>query len=268
MRVKNMGRKTFSEICEFADLPGFKRCLSCGQIITPHLMALCLLSMLTLLLSGCATMTSGGTQQMSFQTVPDDVVVTLTRNIPAPPDHYDTRAARSTAPKPMKQETRILGKTPFTLQLDRADGLSVTFSKDGYTSVTMPLTTETNSAVWGNILVGGFFGTTTDITSGAIYEYVPNQYVVTLNPVQAGLLDRSTGRSDRDQARLFMLHSYTDLMSDLSRGGGEILSAVLSLLHVAPHDDADAQRTLAILAQRHPDSASFVASVTEYYFSD
>ena len=217
--------------------------------------------------AGCASMTSGGTQQISFQSVPDGVVVTLLRDVITPESHWKKKSGPANA-RPTTHETRILGKTPFTLQLDRADGQSVTFSKDGYTSMTMPLTTETNPAVWGNILVGGFFGTTTDSISGAIYEYVPNQYLVTLNPLQASLLEQGTRHSARDQVRLLLIRRYDGLLSDLSRGHGEDLGAAFALLRVTADGDAEARRTLSLFARRYPDAAVFATQVAERYLAE
>lgn len=217
------------------------------------------------LLSGCATMTSGGTQQVSFQSVPDDVVVTLTRDIPNPETYPNNRSVRPDPPKPKQQETRILGKTPVTLQLDRADGQTVTLSKTGYASVTMPLTTEINSAVWGNIFIGGFFGTTTDTVSGAIYEYVPNQYVITLIPEHATMIEQSAGQPQRDRALAFIVRRYPDLMANLSQRSGEDWRALVVLLHIGPGHEEEARQKIGALSMVYPDAAVFAAHVTDLY---
>ncbi len=205
------------------------------------------------LLAGCATMTSGVTQQVSFQSVPDDVIVTLTDGPPS----------RAT-----QHETRILGKTPFTAQLDRADGQWVTFTKDGYTPLVTRLSARMNYSVWGNILVGGFFGTTTDNVSGAVHEYEPSHYFVSLVRVQTGLLDRNTGGSAHDQAMLFIMRRYDAVMSDLSRGHGEDLNALFTLLRVESASKASAQETLSLLATQYQDVAAFATHAANRYLRD
>lgn len=227
-----------------------------------------LLPLLLLLGAGCATITSGSTQQISFQSVPDDAVVTLIRMVPNPEAYHGGKSRTGGPVLPPIQETRVLGKTPFTLQLDRADGQTVTFSKAGYTPMSVPLSTGTNPAVWGNILIGGLFGTTTDSMSGAIYEYVPNQYLITLHPLQTSAIEHSQGLSPQDAARRFLIHRYPALMSDLSRGMGEDLRAVFTVLRVPPQHEADTQVALVALAQRHPDVGAFATEVARRYLRE
>jgi hypothetical protein len=57
-------------------------------------------------LYGCASIISGTTQEMTFQSNPDDVLVTISG--------------------------KVVGKTPTTVQLDKKSGQSVVFSKSGY----------------------------------------------------------------------------------------------------------------------------------------
>lgn len=124
------------------------------------------------LFAACSTIASGTTQEMTFQSSPDDVVVTLTT-----PDTSDPT-------KTQKKDTRILGRTPLIVEIDRGDDQTVTFSKAGYKPIQLELTTEHNPWMAGNIFIGGVFGSTTDIMSGAAYEYVPDRYFVTLMPEQ------------------------------------------------------------------------------------
>src|SRR5690348_13760744 len=110
---------------------------------------------------GCATMIDGTTQELSFQSNPENVTVT-----------YLHRVRDSNTEDGWKDDTRILGVTPLTLQMDREAGhSSVVFSKEGYKPVTMKLVSQTNANMWGNILLGGLPGTITDSLTGAIYEY-------------------------------------------------------------------------------------------------
>lgn len=219
------------------------------------------------LLSGCATILDGTTQEMSFQTNPENVVVSLIRSVPDTNVKVDwtTKTGRDASPTPMRDETRILGKTPFTLQLDRMEGQRIEFSKEGYKPIKMKLTTTTNGAFWGNILLGGFVGSTTDGISGAIYEYSPSQFFVTLNPEMSTTIDQGTGQPQRDKALAFIVRRYAGLMANLSQGIGEDWSALKGLLHLGPGQEPDARKKIQALATVYPDIAVFATHVTDLY---
>jgi hypothetical protein len=160
---------------------------------------------------------------------------------------------------------RILGKTPFTLQLDRMEGQRIEFSKEGYKPITMKLTTTTNGAFWCNILLDGLVGSTTDGISGAIYEYSPSQFFVTLNPEVSTTIDQGTGQPQRDKALAFIVRRYAGLMANLSQGIGEDWSALKGLLHLGPGQEPDARKKIQALAMVYPDIAVFATHVTDLY---
>ena len=112
------------------------------------------------LLAACATIVSGTTQEVTFQSSPDDVVVTLTALDTDDPTKIE------------KNVTHVLGNTPLTIEIDRGDDHTVTFSKAGYKPLQLELTTESNPWLAANIFIGGGFSSTTDLMSGAAYEYV------------------------------------------------------------------------------------------------
>jgi uncharacterized protein YceK len=66
-----------------------------------------------------------------------------------------------------------VGTTPFTGPIKRKSGTTVTLRKDGFESKSVTMTTEIESVFWGNIISGGGFGSTTDLTTGAMYFYAP-----------------------------------------------------------------------------------------------
>ena len=71
---------------------------------------------------------------------------------------------------------RVIGKTPITLQLDKKKDQSVSFTLEGYKTQTRNLETSIDGFFWGNIVLGGFIGSTTDAITGGMHEYSPNQY--------------------------------------------------------------------------------------------
>lgn len=218
------------------------------HILTCASLALATASVLT---TGCATIMSGPTQQMSFQSSPDGATVTIVRK-PSP--------LVVAANKP--PDELILGTTPLTVQMLRTEfPQAVIFSKQGYSPVEMPLDFHLSGWFWDNILAGGFVGSTTDSISGSGTEYAPDHFFATLSSAQASAIERDTLRSHQEQTRLFIVRRYDSLISDLSRGHGEDLSAVFTLLSVDRAHEAVTRQQLSALAQRYPDPIEFATQV-------
>ena len=194
--------------------------------------------MFLFVLQGCASIVSGTTQQMSFQSNPDDVTVTVTG--------------------------RVLGKTPFTIQLDKKKDQSVTFTKEGYKPLTMELATTMDPWFWGNIVLGGLIGSTTDGLSGAVHQYSPSQYFVSLQP-EGVTTESSTLKSQREKAKDFIVRNYTNLMTDLSMGSGENVSALMSLLNIGKDKEADALQKIRGLSELFKDPPVFADQVMALY---
>ena len=70
-------------------------------------------------------------------------------------------------------------KTPCSLTLKRNKYDNVTFKKDGYQTKTVPLESSFN----GVALLSIFWDlSTTDILTGSAFEYAPNEYFVEMKP--------------------------------------------------------------------------------------
>jgi hypothetical protein len=65
------------------------------------------------------------------------------------------------------------GKTPLTLKLKKNAYSSIMIKKDGYRTITRPLEKKYDSTALLNII---WDSSTTDMISGAAYEYEPNSY--------------------------------------------------------------------------------------------
>lgn len=226
---------------------------------------------IAMLLGGCATMVDGSTQELSFQTNPEGVAVSILAPPPPPPPLPPSRPDADSAPAHRQAAIpapapRMLGKTPLRVVVDRSGGQSVIFEKDGYKPLTMQLATRTNPAFWGNIAFGGIIGSSIDNATGAALEYVPNQYFVTLIPLEATSIDRNTGQAQRDKAIVFIVRRYAAIMADLSRGSGEDWTSLLGILQIAPGKDADAREKIRAFATIYPDAANFATHVAEFYF--
>lgn len=67
----------------------------------------------------------------------------------------------------------MVGQTPFAGTIKRGKSTSVTIKKAGYRPKTIILNTEVEPIFWGNIIVGGVLGSTTDLSTEAMYKYTP-----------------------------------------------------------------------------------------------
>lgn len=77
-----------------------------------------------------------------------------------------------------------VGVTPYTGPIKRKSGTTVTVQKPGYQTKTVTLTTEIESVFWGNIIIGGVLGSTTDLATGAMYYYAPATLEIDLNKAE------------------------------------------------------------------------------------
>jgi hypothetical protein len=106
------------------------------------------------LTGGCASIVNGTSQ-----------VVTIDSNV---------RGAEVTV------DGMFVGRTPYTGPIKRGSTTSVRVSTQGYQAKTITLSTEIEPIFWGNIILGGFFGSTTDAGTGAMYKYAPATYELAL----------------------------------------------------------------------------------------
>ena len=97
---------------------------------------------------GCASIVDGSSQVVSFNSNPNSARVVV--------------------------DGAEIGTTPLSTQIKRSNDTVVMFRKDGYADQTITLQTKLNPWFWGNIIFGGFLGSTTDGISGAVREYAPN----------------------------------------------------------------------------------------------
>ncbi len=78
-----------------------------------------------------------------------------------------------------------VGKTPYNGPIKRGKTTTVTLQKDGYDPKTITLSTEIESIFWGNIIIGGVLGSTTDLATGGMYKYAPATLQIDLDKAQA-----------------------------------------------------------------------------------
>lgn len=203
--------------------------------------SICLLlpAMALALSSGCASIVTGTTQEMTFNSNPDGALVTV--------------------------NGREVGKTPVVIQMKKGSPVPLTFSKAGYKTASFQMDTELNGWFWGNIVCGGLLGSSTDGFSGAMHKYAPAQYMATLTPEEGGStpIERQPSLTENQKIKDFVVISYSQLQGDLARGKGEYLSSLISMLNVAEAERDDTVKKLKALSLAYPVIPDFANRVND-----
>lgn len=202
-------------------------------LIKIALILACIMSFL--FMQGCATIIKGKTQEVTFKSEPEGATVTVTG--------------------------RTIGKTPITTQLDRKSDQTATFEKEGYKPQTIPLTTTITGWFWGNIVVGGLFGSTTDGISGSFHEYSPSHFLITLVPTD----DSKARDAQRSDAKTFIVVSYKSILEELNTQPGQYLSSLMSMLKILPDQKAEFIKNIKSLADTYKDISEFADQVIKQY---
>ncbi|NOT21773.1 MAG: PEGA domain-containing protein [Nitrospiraceae bacterium] len=189
-----------------------------------------------MLILGCATIVVGDKQSLTFDSEPAGAQIIING----------------------KPE----GVTPATITIKKSDyqNATVVFKKEGYTDQQATLHTKTTGWFWGNILIGGLFGSTTDSSTGAMLEYEPAKFFVTMPPAKASLNEMA--RLDyQNRVRAYILFSHQHLVSDLAKGSGEHLSSLYVLLGLTEARQQGALRELRTLAAISDNAPAFAEAV-------
>ena len=176
------------------------------------------LSSLTLILSltllSCASIFTGTTDTVSFNSTPSGAQVLI--------------------------NGVQIGVTPLTTSVAKSTSTSVVIRKEGYADYQFVLQTSMEPWFFGNIILGGLIGSLTDVASGAVNQYEPNAYFTTLSPLGAGPVFYET--DPEFAVRSVSLTLYWQIGRELATGvvgeGIETLRAV--------HPQLDLERLRAI----------------------
>lgn len=193
----------------------------------------------SIFLISCATIVGGGrTQQMTFTSEPEGATVTV--------------------------GGRILGKTPLTVQLDRERGKELTFEKEGYKPIKMELTSTINPWFWGNIIIGGLLGSTTDGLTGAVHEYSPSQYFINMTRIGSNAMSSKPSRGD---VMSYIIGNYGRISIELNSVEGEYVNALYALLEIPVEKRADAYKKIRGMSNKNENILKFAQAVAEDYYS-
>lgn len=104
-----------------------------------------------LTMSGCATITKGGSQSITINTNPSGASCTLSRE---------------------GNTIGVVNPTPGTVNIEKdKDTISVVCKKDGFCDEGGTIDAEFQGMTWGNIIFGGLIGLAVDAGSGALHKY-------------------------------------------------------------------------------------------------
>jgi len=185
---------------------------------------------LLLLTSGCASIINGSKQEMTFNSDPAGAKVTIGE--------------------------RIIGITPITTSIDRRSNQTLIFEKEGYNPVKIQLTTTINPWFWGNILIGGVIGSTTDGFSGAYNEYAPSKYLIPLAPIEDKKVNLKINK------KIFAMMNYNQLVNESYTEPGEYTKALIILMGVEKGNEDSMIDAIRNIAKTTNDGLAFAEKVT------
>lgn len=186
-------------------------------------------------INGCATIVSGTDQNLTFDSEPDGATVSVAGE--------------------------VVGKTPTSVQLKKKTEQSLTFEKEGYKTHTTQLATKMDGWFWGNILLGGLIGSTTDGVSGAANEYAPDHYYVTLTPEST--FDITMTRPG--QIKEMVMAFGDEIRLELATGGGERTDALMVILGTVDGEKETTLLVLKKLAEGNSNDLDFARSIIKFY---
>lgn len=191
--------------------------------------------------SGCSTIISSKFQSVTFQSTPPGATVNI-NGLP-------------------------IGLTPFTTLIEKKNAQTLTINKVGYKTYTTSMETSIDPWFWGNIIFGvaGIYGFTTDGFTGAMHEYAPSQFLVTIEPEGSTKVESSTLPSKKDKAREFIIVNYHQISSELNKGAGSYLSSLLVILQIPKYTEDSSIKQLKTMSDEFNDIAQFADQVTAAY---
>lgn len=166
-------------------------------------------------LSACGTMNVGTTQKISFSSNVDGVVI-------------------------YNQDYQVVCTAPCAAELRRrANELFFVAKKPGYVNRPFRLNARFESSFFRHFLTSGVTSvisspaTTTDLASGAAYEYEPNH--VFINMIKIGSKADMQQQKEEADIRRYFLSNYDDIRADVAKGQGEKLDTLKDMTRT--HDN-------------------------------
>lgn len=178
---------------------------------------------------GCATIVAGSSQTVTFDSSPQGANVLI--------------------------DGQTFGATPTSISLKKGDHETISFQLQDYRTVSMDLGTRVEPWFFGNFILGGLFGTTTDMSSGAIYKYSPDRYFVTLTPKEnpPELLNHT------QQVERFIVVNFRELQSASATQNptdNEYFKSLVVMIGATTNDEVNRNLTEILLQNSSPVDAA------------
>lgn len=156
-------------------------------------------------LSSCSSVINGTTQEITINSNVEGAEVTL-NGLP-------------------------LGTTPvIRARIKREEKYFLRIRKEGYKDYDTTLHTAFDKWFWGNIVIGGLLGSTTDMLTGTTHLLDPNTIYVKLNPVSESSVLKDKSEED-GVLKDFIITSYSQIKKDINNGAGEYLNSLAQMLN-------------------------------------
>lgn len=201
--------------------------------------AISLVILSTILLQGCSSIVSGTTQKISVNSNVKGAEVFL--------------------------NGKPIGKTPvINAVVKRQESHSLMIKKDGYKDHVQTLHTRFDNWFWGNIILGGVVGSTTDALSGTTHLLDPDSIYIELE--EDGNSAKKTENKDGSaEIRSFVINSYTHLMKDIKMGSGEHLKSLLSMMKIPQEKRVSTVTKLRSMTELYDTVNDFTEEVVKLY---
>ncbi len=190
-------------------------------------------------LSGCATITNDEQQKLSFSSTPKGADVLI--------------------------NGQEVGTTPVTMNWERQNkDLHVQFKKEGYKTASTTISPGIDPIFWGNIIIGGVVGSTTDAATSKMWEYEPDSYHLKLEPEGKASLE---AWRKRKAVLKFTMMAHKQLVRDIQRGEGQYLATLYNHLNVAKPKRSQALNQLRRIEATTTTVPQFATRIVERFWS-
>ncbi len=188
--------------------------------------------------TGCASIVDGKHQTMTFSSTPQGAEVVF-NGLP-------------------------IGVTPVTVPVRRhKDPATIKFTKEGYKDHQVATEAALNRWFLGNIITGGLYGSTTDYLTGAMNEFYPGHFMVTLIPLETTPLPGGISQTDQQKIVNFIVVGYTNLMIELNNNPGQYLASLFALAGTPENERAIMQKKLRALSEVYTVIPDFAHKASE-----
>jgi len=188
------------------------------------------ITIIAVLLAGCATITTSTTQTISITSNVDGATLFL--------------------------DAAEIGTTPFNGVVAK-NKKELKIVKEGYRTETVVLSKTLEGMFWGNIIIGGTIGSITDFASGAAYAYAPATYQIDLKADDQAAMEYE----HQLVVRKFSMIYIDEISHDLTVGQGEYIAALIELLGTQADPSTEIESIRSALERSGGDQIRFGEAV-------